>query len=571
MIVFKKIRWMNFLSTGNVWTEVDLNRAKSTLIVGDNGAGKSTILDALCFGLYGKPFRKINKGQLMNSINRKKLCVELEFQINSSQYRIIRGIKPNVFEVYQNGTMLNQDASVRDYQEALEKQILKLNHKSFCQVVVLGSATFTPFMQLPAIHRREVIEDLLDIQIFSTMNALLKEKQQSNKDDLTHAEYQFDLTEEKIKLQNKHTDDLVANAQKTIEDKKVAITQTQNSINETKDNIAKLTEEIATLSESIADKQSTEKKISKINTLESQLEDKVRKIKKEIQFFTEYDNCPTCSQEIDHEFKCETVDRRNGQLTETQSALEQLGGEYERVNTRLNDILAVVERISSLNTQVSGDNATVTVLSNNIEGIRAEISSLQEQQSSLQVDNQQLKQLEKELEDLGKNRQELVEDKEVLNVASAMLKDGGIKTRIIKQYIPIINKLINKYLAAMDFFVSFELDENFNETIRSRFRDDFSYASFSEGEKMRIDLSLLFAWRAIAKIKNSVSTNLLILDEVFDSSLDGAGTDEFLKILHNLTSDVNVFIISHKGDQLYDKFHSVIKFEKHKNFSRMAA
>ena len=571
MIVFKKIRWMNFLSTGNVWTEVDLNRTKSTLIVGDNGAGKSTILDALCFALYGKPFRKINKGQLMNSINRKKLCVELEFQIGSSQYRIIRGIKPNTFEVYQNGTMLNQDAAVRDYQESLEKQILKLNHKSFCQVVVLGSATFTPFMQLPATHRREVIEDLLDIQIFSTMNALLKDKQQSNKDDLTHAEYQYDLTEEKIKLQNKHTDDLVANAQKVIEDKKISILQTQQSIDKIKDNIKTISAEIVQLNDSVEDKQSTEKKINKINSLESQLEDKIRKIKKEIQFFTDYDNCPTCSQEIDHDFKCDTVDKRNKQLSETQGALEQLEAEYERVNTRLNEILTVVTRITNLNTQVSSDNATMTVLSSNIDNLRSEINNLQSQQTTLQVDNEQLKTLEDELKSLCTNREKLVDDKEVLNVASTLLKDGGIKTRIIKQYVPIINKLINKYLAAMDFFVSFELDENFNETIKSRFRDDFSYASFSEGEKMRIDLSLLFAWRAIAKIKNSVSTNLLILDEVFDSSLDGGGTDEFLKILNNLTSDVNVFIISHKGDQLYDKFHSVIKFEKHKNFSRMAA
>lgn len=562
---------MNFLSTGNVWTEVDLNRTKSTLIVGDNGAGKSTILDALCFALYGKPFRKINKGQLMNSINRKKLCVELEFQIGSSQYRIIRGIKPNTFEVYQNGTMLNQDAAVRDYQESLEKQILKLNHKSFCQVVVLGSATFTPFMQLPATHRREVIEDLLDIQIFSTMNALLKDKQQSNKDDLTHAEYQYDLTEEKIKLQNKHTDDLVANAQKVIEDKKISILQTQQSIDKIKDNIKTISAEIVQLNDSVEDKQSTEKKINKINSLESQLEDKIRKIKKEIQFFTDYDNCPTCSQEIDHDFKCDTVDKRNKQLSETQGALEQLEAEYERVNTRLNEILTVVTRITNLNTQVSSDNATMTVLSSNIDNLRSEINNLQSQQTTLQVDNEQLKTLEDELKSLCTNREKLVDDKEVLNVASTLLKDGGIKTRIIKQYVPIINKLINKYLAAMDFFVSFELDENFNETIKSRFRDDFSYASFSEGEKMRIDLSLLFAWRAIAKIKNSVSTNLLILDEVFDSSLDGGGTDEFLKILNNLTSDVNVFIISHKGDQLYDKFHSVIKFEKHKNFSRMAA
>ena len=562
---------MNFLSTGNAWTEVELGRNKSTLIVGDNGAGKSTILDALSFGLYNKPFRKISKPQLMNSINKKKLCVEVEFQINTNQYRIIRGIKPNIFEVYQNGTLLNQDAAVRDYQESLEKQILKLNHKSFCQVVVLGSATFTPFMQLPAMHRREVIEDLLDIQIFSTMNALLKDKVQSNKDNLNNAEYQYDLTEEKIKMENKHTDDLISGVEDNINKKKSQINDTETRIINIQSNISTLVSNIENLTEDISDKKKIESKLNKINSLESQLEDKIRKIKKEIKFFEEYDNCPTCQQEIDHEFKCETVDKRSGQVNETEDALNQLGSEYEKANQRLNEISKVVDEITALNSQVTGHNATVQTLNENIKGLNNEIQQLEDQQNSLKSENNDLKALEEQLQLLETNKEELSNQRDVLGMASVILKDGGIKTRIIKQYVPIINKLINKYLAAMDFFVSFELDENFNEKIKSRFRDDFSYASFSEGEKMRIDLALLFAWRAIAKIKNSISTNLLILDEVFDSSLDAAGTEEFMKILNNLTSDVNVFIISHKGDQLFDKFHSVIKFEKHKNFSRMAA
>lgn len=562
---------MNFLSTGNAWTEVDLHRNKSTLIVGDNGAGKSTVLDALSFVLYGKPFRKISKNQLLNSINKKKLCVEVEFQINTNQYRIIRGIKPNLLEVYQNGTMLNQDAAVRDYQEALEKQILKLNHKSFCQVVVLGSATFTPFMQLPATHRREVIEDLLDIQIFSTMNALLKERTQTNRDELYNAEYQFDLTEEKIKMQNKHTDTLLLGVEENIAKKNKQIEETKKRIIDIKSSIGKLVDNIKNLQTSIEDKDKTESKISKINSLEGQLEDKIRKIKKEIKFFEEYDNCPTCQQEIDHEFKCQTLDRRTGQVSETENALAQLEGEYEKASKRLSEISKVVEEITTLNSQVTGHNATVQTLNENIENINKEINNLLEEQNNLRVDNEDLKEMKSQLEQYALDKEELSKQKDVLNMASVILREGGIKTRIIKQYIPVINKLINKYLAAMDFYVSFELDENFNETIRSRFRDAFSYASFSEGEKMRIDLALLFAWRAIAKIKNSISTNLLILDEVFDSSLDATGTEEFMKILNSLTSDVNVFIISHKGDQLFDKFQSVIKFEKHKNFSRMAA
>jgi DNA repair exonuclease SbcCD ATPase subunit len=569
MILFKNIKWKNFLSTGQTWTEVKLNRSKSTLVVGDNGAGKSTILDALSFVLYGKPFRKINKGQLVNSINKGKMCVEIEFQIGNHQYKIIRGAKPNIFEVYQNGSLLNQDAAARDYQEVLEKQILKLNHKSFCQVVVLGSATFTPFMQLSAQNRREVIEDLLDIQIFSTMNTLLKEKVQVNRDQLGDAEHQYQLTEEKIKMQTKHNDDLVLNVDAQIKQKKEAIQTTENKISAHVNTIAEHQKTIETLTATIEDKDSIQKKLNKIESLESNLEDRILKLKKEIKFFEDYDNCPTCQQQIDHTFKCSTVDKRNNQLEVTNDGLTKLSEEYKKASDRLTEVQEVVKQISDINTKITSLNATVQILYNNIEGIRQEIGALTKQRTDLKVDNKQLNELNKGLKLLTSIREELTSDKEVLFTASLLLKDGGIKTRIIKQYVPVINKLINKYLAAMDFFVSFELNENFEESIKSRHRDDFCYASFSEGEKMRIDLSLLFAWRAVAKIKNSVSTNLLILDEVFDSSLDAGGTEEFLKILNGLTSDANVFIISHKGDQLFDKFHSVIKFEKVKNFSRM--
>jgi len=570
MILFKTIRWMNFLSTGNSWTEVQLDRSKSTLIVGDNGAGKSTILDALAFGLYGKPFRRINKGQLMNSINKKALRVEVEFQIGSSKFKVIRGIKPNKFEVYRNGDLLNQDAAARDYQETLEKQILKLNHKSFCQVVVLGSATFTPFMQLPANHRREVIEDLLDIQIFSTMNALLKEKIQTNKDDLNKAEYHFDLTKEKILMQNKHTDALKESIDKSIVKKEADIEKYNKLIGECNDEIEATSKEIQSLNEEITDKESVEKKISKIHALEGSLEDKILKLKKEIKFYGNHDNCPTCKQGIDSDFKHQTLEENEKRLAEAEEGQTKLHEEYQKAVERLSEVNVVVSRITELNSSITSKNATIAAHNNSIKGVEAEIQSLNEEKDNVGTDAD-VTELESKLDIISKAREKLSNEKQLLATAALLLRDGGIKTRIIKQYIPVINKLINKYLAAMDFFVHFELDENFNETIKSRFRDDFSYASFSEGEKMRIDLSLLFAWRAVAKIKNSISTNLLILDEVFDSSLDTGGTEEFLKILNTLTGDANVFIISHKGDQLFDKFHSVIKFEKHKNFSRIAA
>ena len=570
MIYFKYLRWKNFLSTGNAFTEIKLDKAKSTLVVGENGAGKSTMLDALSFALYGKAFRKINKSQLMNTINQKGLEVQVEFQIGKKQYMIVRGVKPNKFEIYENDKILNQDANARDYQEILEKSILKLNHKSFSQIVVLGSSTFVPFMQLSSMHRREVIEDLLDIQIFSTMNTLLKEKVSTNKNILMDSEYKINLAEEKINMQNQYIDSMKKNSEKRINESKVKIAKAETEKKSYNKSIMEIQQEVEALQQSVSDFESLTKKKKKIEQLEYKIQDKIKKLEHDISFYHDHDNCPVCKQDIEDEFKKLTIKEKNTVLTETNDGFDQLKVERDFINNRIEEIVIVQQDISSKQNQINNHNAQISALNIVIDTINQDIKSSTTSNSE-DVDKQKLVTLQQALVKLRELREQLVDTKSVLDVASLILKDSGIKTRIIKQYVPVMNKLINKYLAAMDFFVQFELDENFNETIKSRFRDEFSYASFSEGEKMRIDLSLLFTWRAIAKLRNSVSTNLLIMDEVFDSSLDNTGTEEFLKILNDLTSDTNVFIISHKGDQLYDKFHSVVKFEKHKNFSRIAA
>lgn len=571
MILFKRLRWQNLLSTGNQWTEIDLNRSKSTLIVGENGAGKSTILDALSFVLYGKPFRNINKPQLLNSITGKGLLVEVEFQIGSKEYMIRRGIKPGIFEIYQNGNLIDQNSAVREYQDMLEKSILKMNHKSFGQIVVLGSANYVPFMQLNAGERRTVIEDLLDIQIFSIMNTLLKEKSSANKAAVTEIEYQIDLTEQKIELTRKHIASLQTNNDELIANKQALIDGLQQNIDDTTHQIGLIMEKVDALSKSIADADSVTSKKNKILELESSLETKIRSLKKELVFFHDHDNCPTCKQGIDHDFKKTRLSDRQSQLDEVQAALNTLEKKVLAVNSRIDEITAINKQITALNHEISVYNGDIRSWQNNILTLQKEIASIKSNTSQIDNSQNEIDQHTKELTKHTKKKYELISEREILDVSSSLLKDGGIKTRIIRQYVPVINKLVNKYLAALDFFVNFELDEKFNETIKSRFRDEFSYASFSEGEKMRIDLALMFTWRAIAKLRNSASTNLLIMDEVFDSSLDVGGTEEFLKILDGLTSDSNVFIISHKGDQLYDKFHSVIRFEKHKNFSRIAA
>jgi len=571
MIYFKYLRWKNFLSTGNVFTELKLDKAKSTLVVGENGAGKSTMLDALSFALYGKPFRKINKPQLMNTINQKGLEVQVEFRVGKKEYIIVRGVKPNKFEIYENGNIVNQDAAARDYQEVLEKNILKLNHKSFSQIVVLGSSTFVPFMQLPSIHRREVIEDLLDIQIFSTMNTLLKDKVNNNKSEILDNDYNINLAEEKIKMQHQYINELKQNTEKRVNEAKVKIAKAEKEKQDYNTLIDALQEQVNTLQESVSDFESLTKKKSKVEQLEYKLQEKIKKLEHDIEFYQDHDNCPVCKQDIEEDFKDQTIEEKEASLKETNDGFSQLKEEWQLINTRIQEISSVQLDISSKQNEISSNNSHINALNKLIDSINEDINSIDDSNKSDKSDKKKLETLEKALVKLQAYKEELINERSVLDIASMILKDSGIKTRIIKQYIPVMNKLINKYLAAMDFFVDFQLDENFNETIKSRFRDVFSYASFSEGEKMRIDLALLFTWRAVSKLRNSVSTNLLIMDEVFDSSLDNTGTEEFLKILNDLTSDTNVFIISHKGDQLYDKFHSVIRFEKHKNFSRIAA
>jgi DNA repair exonuclease SbcCD ATPase subunit len=570
MILFKKLRYMNLLSTGNQFTEIILNRSKSTLIVGENGAGKSSLIDALSFVLYGKPYRNINKPQLINSITGKGLLVEVDFSIGRKEYMIRRGIKPNIFEIYLNDTMINQNSDIREYQEMLEKTILKMNHKSFTQIVVLGSANYVPFMQLSAGERRDVIEDLLDIQIFSVMNTLLRDKITLNKTAIRDADYQIELIEQKIEMQRKHIDSLKNNNESLVQSKQTLLDDLDSKINQTETETSSLSDKIEELNVLIADQEKISKKKSKLIELESQLETKIKNLRREIKFFHDHDNCPTCKQGIDHDFKSKTIETRDGKTKEINEALATLEQEILNVNNRIEEITKINSEITTLNSKISNNNADIRSWNNSVKTLTAEIKSIRANTTQIDISVTEIEQHKDTLAKSVKDKYKLIDEREILEVSSSLLKDTGIKTRIIRQYVPIINKLVNKYLAALDFFVNFELDEKFTETIKSRFRDEFSYASFSEGEKFRIDVSLILTWRAIAKLRNSASTNLLIMDEVFDSSLDVGGTEEFLKILDTMGSENNIFVISHKGDSLFDKFHSIIKFEKHSNFSRIA-
>lgn len=566
MIYFKKLRWKNFLSTGNVFTEIDLSGKDTTLIIGQNGAGKSTILDAVTFGLFGKPFRKINKPQLVNSITQKNCLVEVEFNVGTNQYKIVRGMKPTVFEVYQNDKLLNQSAEMKDYQEILEKQILKFNQKSFSQVVILGSATFQPFMQLPSGQRREVIEDLLDLQIFTIMNSLLKDKVLFNSGNITNILNEKKVLESKIELTKQHVMKINESNANNIKEKEAKIEKNRTQIKEYEDNLEKIDNKIDALNKEIVDENIVSKKVNKITKIRHQLETKMGMLDDELSFFNENDNCPTCKQNIDKGFKQKTVEEKINNKKEIEDGLKLLNLEYDTVNNRLNQIMNVIGEIRKLELQKIEYKTTVNSLEKYNKSLEEDIKNLKENNDLSDANN--IIEFESELEKIEENYNQLLDEKNVLYAAGILLKDNGIKSKIIKQYIPVINKLINKYLSSMDFFVSFELDEQFNETIKSRYRDDFTYASFSEGEKQKIDLALLFTWRAVAKLRNSISTNLLIMDEVFDSSLDQNATDYLMNIILDVSKDSNIFIISHK-EHMNEKFTNVLKFIKHKNFSQI--
>ena len=565
MINFKTVRWKNFLSTGNTFTEIALDRNTTTLIIGENGAGKSTILDALCFGLFGKPFRSVNKLQLLNSINNAGAIVEVELEIGSKKVKVIRGIKPNVFEIYVNGKMYNQDANARDYQKYLEQQVLKLNYRSFTQVVILGSSTFIPFMQLKSKQRRDVVEDILDIQIFSLMNMLLKQKLKTIQDDQREIEYNSELTDEKIDLKKKYIEDVKNNKDTLLKEKSILISNNEEEIYKKKATITMHSGSNELLLKEISGTDKVNKDYSKLKDIKSTLTEKKNSNSKMLRFFEDNDDCPTCEQPLENADqmipdKQKEVERFTNALVELEVALKQ----SER---RQSEIQTYADKIRENEVKIATENSSIVQLEKFNATLLAEISQLENGEVD-QSDLVELNKLEKHLVSLKKQKTKLKEDQTYAEASRNMLQDTGIKTKIIKQYLPIMNKLVNTYLTEMEFYVNFTLDENFIETIKSRYRDEFTYASFSEGEKMRIDLALLFTWRAVAKMKNSTNTNLLILDEIFDSSLDGAGTDEFLKILNTLDGE-NVFVISHKQDILVDKFRSTIKFEKVKNFSHV--
>jgi DNA repair exonuclease SbcCD ATPase subunit len=571
MIVFKSVQWKNFLSTGNSPNKVLLNKSTTTLIIGKNGEGKSTILDALCFSLFGKPFRNINKGQLVNSINGKGCSVEVEFDINGKEYKIIRGIKPNVFEIWQDGEMINQDAASRDYQKILEQQVLKLNYKTFTQVVILGSASFVPFMQLPTTQRREVIEDILDIRIFSTMNQLLKEKVQETKDAITAIENEISTAKTKVDSQTQLIKTITEAKTSAIESIGAKISANSTEILHAEGEIQLIISEIDTLKASINDKETVSEDIDKAKSIRSKLLQKIETCEHNTEFFSEHDVCPSCSQDIAEEYKEGIIKDLNAKMLGNNTKIGELETILTNLNEKLSKINKVVEQITDKNIELSTRNSTITLLNKQIKELEAETQRVKSDTTNLDEEKSKLKELATEAITKIHTKTTLQEQRNLEDVANILLKDTGIKTAIIREYLPIMNKLINKYLQAMDAYIHFELDEAFNESVKSRFRDDFTYASFSEGEKMRIDLAILFTWRQIAKMKNSVNTNLLLLDEIFDSSLDTAGTDYFLNLMNQFGDNTNIFVISHKGDQLFDKFRSVIRFEKRNDFSVIAA
>jgi|TARA_B100000035_G_scaffold307403_1_gene310619 DNA repair exonuclease SbcCD ATPase subunit len=570
MIVFENIKWKNFLSTGDQWTEINLSESPSTLIVGANGAGKSTLLDALCFALFNKPFRKISRGQLVNSINEKGLKVEVCFSIGRDEYRVFRGAKPNIFEVYKNNKMVDQDAAARDTQKYLEQSVLKLNYKSFTQVVILGSSTFVPFMQLTAPHRREVIEDLLDINIFSHMNTILKDRVRNAMTQSRDCDHLLHIAEERVNNQERIINTLTEVNQNRQEEKKNTLTNNKKKIETEQKAHEKLKEEVDSLNVQFDGVEEHKEVLDSLRQKQSDCNSELKSTAKELKFFKTHDECPTCSQQIEKAFQ-------NAMIGNLETRGKNLTKEFKGLTNQIADAVGIIEKMEDISrkavetrSRISASEREIVRLEMENLQINKELIELQTNTPNITSEKESLVKFQKELEvtqkDCGKISQSLDEFK----VVSSLLKDSGIKSQIIKKYVPIFNNLINKYLHSMDFFVNFTLDEEFKEVIKSRFRDEFSYSSFSEGEKQKIDLALLFTWREVARMKNSVATNLLILDEVFDSSLDTEGTNELLKILRSLGNTTNVFVISHKGEILVDKFLRTVKFEKINDFSKMS-
>ena len=570
MILFKTIRWRNFLSTGNQFTEVNFRDANTNLIVGTNGSGKSTILDALTFVLYNKPFRKINKPQLVNSVNEKDCLVEIEFSVGKREYKVVRGIKPNIFEIWIDGKVQDQDSAAQDQQKKLEEGILKLNYKSFTQTVILGSATFVPFMQLTSAHRREIVEDLLDIKIFSTMNNILKERMRRTNELIREYSIKKDMIEEKIEMQENFIKDLDKSGKDRIQRKETNIETIENEIDELNtDNESTLVTIERDIQPKLEELSSTNSTLKKLNSIKAKLEQKIQTIVSDHKFFQENDVCPTCTQSIGEEFRLSKVSEIEEKSKELQKGYQELEDTIQSELKKDEEFAEYSSKLNGLNSNISYNNVKISGLNKQIKSLKNEIKEIEEQIQNRNSERKTLETLIKDLDTIEKERSKEKEQVNYYEFAHSLMKDGGVKSKIIKKYLPLMNQQINKYLQMMDFYINFTLDEEFKEVIKSPVHEDFSYESFSEGEKMRIDLSLLFTWRDIAKLRNSASTNLLILDEIFDSSLDGAGTDFFTNIIRYTVQDAHVFVISHKTDDLMDKFEKVIKFDKIKGFSKM--
>jgi len=566
MIIFKKIRWKNFLSTGNVFSEVDLQTSKTNLIIGSNGAGKSTILDALTFSLFGKPFRKINKPMLVNSINEKDCLTEIEFSVGRKEYKVIRGVKPNKFEIYCNDQLWNQESTLVEQQKNFEANVLKMNYKSFTQIVVLGSSTFVPFMRLPLAQRREIIEDILDIQVFSTMNVLLKDKVRENNEEIKTLDYQIHLLEEKIDLQKKYMLELEKKTKEEITRKENKISELLLDENNFHNEIARLSSEVQKHSEDMKEVANSTTKLKKLNTFLLKIQSKLNNCKKEHDFFADNHVCPTCTQELDEDFRQEKIDEGANELNKMNTGVEDLLLEIAKEEEREHKFTKLSDQVMQLNASISQSNFQITSIKKIISDIEGEIKELQGTNPDKKAEFVKLEGLVNDKKSLNSELANSKKDRDVLTTASQLLKDNGIKTRIIKTYLPAMNQLINQYLQRMDFYVNFTLDENFEEIIKSRYRDVFSYDSFSEGEKSRIDIALLLTWRSIAKLKNSVDTNLLILDEIFDSSLDQQGGMDLSWIIRNFDDNSNVYVISHR-ENLDGKFDRTLTAVKEKNFS----